>query len=115
MPPTSSLMTSDLSSSDETMSSTSLAGTSSKAQTPPTSPNVNRPAKAPRRRNTVWSAVVKRVVAPVDCASKRLMTREGNTISSGQKGKTVIQATEDLLDRQDSGPHRRQLDRQWQT
>src|SRR5207244_12634453 len=45
MPPTSSLMTSDLSSSDETMSSTSLAGTSSKAQTPPTSSNVNRPAK----------------------------------------------------------------------
>src|SRR5439155_22037138 len=55
------------------------------------------------------------VVAPVDCPSKRLMTREGNTISPGQKGKTVIQATEDLLDRQDPGPHRRQLDRQWQT
>src|SRR5438105_13206723 len=55
------------------------------------------------------------VVAPVDCPSKRLMTREGNTVSPGQQGKTVIQATEDLLDRQDPGPHRRQLDRQWQT
>src|SRR5438552_8073299 len=54
-------------------------------------------------------------VAPVDCPSKRLMTREGNTISPGQQGKTVIQASEDLLDRQDPGPHRRQLDRQWQT
>ena len=43
------------------------------------------------------------------------MTRQGNAISPGQQGKTVIQATEDLLDRQDPGPHRRQLDRQWQT
>src|SRR5438105_9388626 len=43
------------------------------------------------------------LVAPVDCASKRLMTREGNAISPGQKGKTVIQAAQDLLDRQDPG------------
>ena len=43
------------------------------------------------------------------------MTREGNPISPGQQGKTVVQAIEDLLDRQDPGPHRRQLDRQWQT
>ena len=43
------------------------------------------------------------------------MTRERNAISPGQKVKTVIHATEDLLDRQDPRPHRRQLDRQWQT
>src|SRR5438105_13229592 len=115
MPPTSSLMTSDLSSSEETMSSTSLAGTSSKAQTPSTTfqrESTSKRAEAPQH-GLVGSR--QEVVAPVDCPSKRLMTREGNTISPGQKGKTVIQATEDLLDRQDPGPHRRQLDRQWQT
>src|SRR5207245_8314729 len=40
------------------------------------------------------------VVAPVDCSSKRLMTWQANTISAGQKGKTVIQATAHLLDGQ---------------
>jgi hypothetical protein len=38
-----------------------------------------------------------------------------SAISAGQKGKTVVQTAEDLLDRQDAGPHRRQLDREWQT
>src|ERR1051326_2787758 len=107
MPPTSSLMTSDLSSSDETMSSISLAGTSSRAQTPSTSSSVNRPAKAPRRLNTVCSqssrgrsSIRLPLEASDDAGGRRDLPRS--------EGKAIIQATEDLPDRQHPGPHRRQ-------
>src|SRR5204863_6597742 len=60
-------------------------------------PNVFQRESASKRAEAPQHGLVgsrQEVVAPVDCPSKRLMTRESNTISPGQQAKTVIQATE---------------------
>ena len=53
-------------------------------------------------------------MAPVDRGLERLMTRQRRPAPARQQCEPIGQAVEDLLHRQNAGPHRRELDRERQ-
>ena len=114
-PLTSSLVTSDLSTTDaRTSNASGVGGVIQCAHAHDILEGEARGehAQAPEQN---LLGVGELIEAPVDGHAQRLMTRERGAASPGEQREPVAEAVKDLLDAEDAGPDCCKLDRQRQT